>query len=77
MWTRKLPTVDGFYWFRDENRMTPEHGIALVDVVRRTAKILIWPSDLDGERYVSDAHWLEGERWNANWEWYGPLEQPK
>lgn len=57
--------------------MTPERGIALVDAVNRLANIMIYPSDLDGEMYISSAYWTSQETTNANWEWYGPIHAPK
>ena len=73
-WTRKLPTVSGLWWFRD--RDNTEQGVARVNATKRTATILIYPSDLDDSEYISEAYWLEHETTNPNWSWYGPIHQP-
>lgn len=66
-WSHQLPTVDGFYWFRDVER--EEQGIGLVSAINRYAEILIWSDKSDEDSYISSAYWAEGETENTNWEW--------
>lgn len=75
-WTRQLPIKDGWYWYKDRDVL--EHGIAFVRITANpVADILIAESNLDGGPFLSSAYWLPTETINCNWEWYGPIEEPK
>lgn len=77
MWTRKLPTVPGYYWFRDIDTLL-EEGIGYVYPPDargdRRASVLIPVSKIDGaEPYISDVMWRADETETDIWEWYGPI----
>lgn len=73
-WTTDLPTVPGFYWFKDID--CQEEGMACVDTVHHHADILIYPTHLDSMGYVSSAYWNPNETAVKHWFWYGPISIP-
>jgi hypothetical protein len=63
-WTRELPKVPGWYWFRADGR-APE----AVQIVNDGHELLFLSVDLDEPASLAD---FDGYAC----EWYGPLEPP-
>ena len=66
VWTKALPTKEGWYWIRGVFRDNPY--IARVKVCVDNTRVIACG-------FYSDSY-TSIESWNSDYEWYGPLEIP-